>query len=133
MDPEADLAKAVSYNPTIIEQRGLSGKGEVNHHVKFRSLDETEAKIQNQLRVLYQSVLQAKAAYDGAQNSLEQSQLTMDSSQRMYDLGMISRTEYLQMKLGYHQQKMTYDQAALSLTQAIENYEWALYGVITLD
>ncbi len=133
MNPEVDIAKAISYNPTIMEQRAVSGKGEANYNMKFRSLDETEAKIKNQLQVLYQAVLQAKTAYDGALNSLENSQLTMDSSQRMYDLGMVSRIDYLQMRMGYLQQKMAYDQAVLSLKQAMENYEWALYGVITLE
>jgi len=133
MNPEVDITQAIGYNGTIISQRAMSGKGEVNHSIKFRSLDETEAKIKNQLQVLYQAVLAAKATYDGAKSSLENSQLTMDSSQRMYDLGMISRMEYLQMRMGYLQQKMVYDQAQLSLTQAIANYDWALYGVITLD
>lgn len=133
MDPDVDITMAISYNPTIIQQRAVSGKGEANHNMKFRSLDETEAKIKNQLQVLYQAVLQAKVTYDGALNSYENSRLTMDSSQRMYDLGMISRTDHLQMQMGYLQQKMVYDQAVLSLKQAMENYEWALYGVITLD
>lgn len=133
MNPQTDITKAISYNPTIMEQRAVSGKGDASRNMKFRSLDETEAKIQNQLQVLYQAVLQAKTAYDGAVNSLESSRLTMDSSQRMYDLGMLSRIDYLQMRIGFLQQKMTYDQAALGLKQAMEQYEWALYGVITLD
>ena len=133
MNPDVDITMAISYNPTIIEQRAVSGKGEANHNKKFRSLDETEAKIKTQLEVLYQAVIQAKITYDGALSSCQNAQIIYDSSNRMYEQGMVSRLDYLQMRMGYLQQKMVYDQAVLGLTQAMENYEWALYGVITLD
>lgn len=133
MNPEVDVQTAISYNPTIIEQRSLSGNGDVNRNYKFRALEETEAKIKTQVEVLYQAVIQAKTAYDAACSTMQNAQITMDSADRMYSLGMVGRLEYLQMKVGYLQQKMTYDSAVLSLTQAMETYDWALHGVITLD
>ena len=57
----------------------------------------------------------------------------MNGNDLKYQMGMLGRLEYLQAKLGYLQQKMTYDMAVLNLKQAIENYDWALYGVVALD
>ena len=46
---------------------------------------------------------------------------------------MLGRLEYLQTKVAYLQAKMTYDMAVLTLKQSIENYNWAVQGVVELD
>ena len=48
-------------------------------------------------------------------------------------MGMLGNLQYLQLKMVYLQQKQAYDSAVLSLKQAINDYNWALYGVVTLD
>ena len=48
-------------------------------------------------------------------------------------MGMLGNLQYLQLKMTYLQQKQAYDTAVLSLNQAINDYNWALYGVVTLD
>lgn len=133
MNPEQDITKAISYNPDIIELRGTSGKGDVNRSQKFRSLDEVEAKLKTKLDALYQTVLSSKTAYEAAANAYEGAKLTMNGNDLKYQMGMLGRLEYLQAKTGYLQSKMTYDMAALTLKQAMEDYYWALYGVVTLE
>lgn len=133
MNPEQDITKAISYNPDIIELRGTSGKGTANHSQKFRSLDEAEAKLKTKLESLYQTVLESRTSYEAASNAYESAKLTMNGNDLRYQMGMLGKLEYLQAKMGYLQNKMTYDMAVLSLKQAMEDYQWALYGVVELD
>lgn len=133
MNPEQDLAKAVSYNPDIIELRATSGRGDFNRNQKFRSLDETEAKLKTKLQSLYETVLESRTAYEAATNAYEGAKLTMNGNDLRYQMGMLGKLEYLQAKTGYLQSKMTYDMAKLSLKQAMEDYQWALYGVVELE
>ncbi len=129
MNPENDLETAISNNYTYIDQRKASGKGTANRDAKFRTLDESEAKIKIQLESLYQAVLQNKAAYEASRLALESAQLTMNGNNLKYQQGMLGKLEYLQLKVAYLQQKAAADAASISLVQAMENYCWAVEGL----
>ena len=133
MNPDEDTKKAISYNPDIISLRGTNGHGDVNRGIKERSLEDTESKISTKVHSLYSEVLAGKATYDGAASAYESARLTMEGNERKYAMGMLGNLQYLQLKMAYLQQKQAYDSAVLSLNQAINDYNWALYGVVTLD
>lgn len=133
MNPDEDTKKAISYNPTIRSLRASNGHGDVNRGIKERSLEDTENKISTKVHDLYTAVLQSKITYDGAASAYESARLTMEGNERKYAMGMLGNLQYLQLKMAYLQQKQAYDTAVLSLNQAINDYNWALYGVVTLD
>ena len=133
MNPDEDTKKAISYNPTISSLRASNGHGDVNRGIKERSLKDTENKISTKVHDLYTAVLQSKITYDGAASAYESARLTMEGNERKYAMGMLGNLQYLQLKMTYLQQKQAYDTAVLSLNQAINDYNWALYGVVTLD
>lgn len=133
MNPDEDTKKAISYNPTISSLRASNGHGDVNRGIKERSLEDTENKISTKVHDLYTAVLQSKITYDGAASAYESARLTMEGNERKYAMGMLGNLQYLQLKMAYLQQKQAYDTAVLSLNQAINDYNWALYGVVTLD
>lgn len=133
MNPDEDTKKAISYNPTIRSLRASNGHGDVNRGIKERSLEDTENKISTKVHDLYTAVLQSKITYDGAASAYESARLTMEGNERKYAMGMLGNLQYLQLKMTYLQQKQAYDTAVLSLNQAINDYNWALYGVVTLD
>ena len=133
MNPDEDTRKAISYHPTIISLRGTNGHGDVNRGIKERSLEDTENKINTKVHDLYTAVLQSKITCDGAASAYESARLTMEGNERKYAMGMLGNLQYLQLKMVYLQQKQAYDSAVLSLKQAINDYNWALYGVVTLD
>ena len=133
MNPDEDTKKAISYNPTISSLRASNGHGDVNRGIKERSLKDTENKISTKVHDLYTAVLQSKITYDGAASAYESARLTMEGNERKYAMGMLGNLQYLQLKMAYLQQKQAYDTAVLSLNQAINDYNWALYGVVTLD
>lgn len=133
MNPDEDTKKAISYNPTIRSLRASNGHGDVNRGIKERSLEDTENKISTKVHDLYTAVLQSKITYDGAASAYESARLTMEGNERKYAMEMLGNLQYLQLKMTYLQQKQAYDTAVLSLNQAINDYNWALYGVVTLD
>ncbi len=129
MNPENDLAKAIGNNYTLIEQRGISAKGDANKAAKFRLMDDTEAKVKADLELAYQTVLESRTAYEAANTAFQGAQITMNGNELKYQMGMLGRLEYLQLKMAYLQQKAAARTAALSLTQAIENYGWIIQGL----
>lgn len=133
MNPENDLTKAVGNNYTVIEQRNISGKGTANYNNRTRILDESEAKIKTQLESLYQAVLESKTAYDAANTAFAGAQATMNGNDLKYQMGMLGRLEYLQLKMAYLQQKAALRTAELNLTQAMENYNWAVEGLADIE
>ena len=133
MNPENDLTKAIGNNYTVIEQRNISGKGTANYDNKMRILDESEAKIKTQLESLYQAVLESKTAYDAANTAFAGAQITMNGNDLKYQMGMLGRLEYLQLKMVYLQQKAAVRTAELNLTQAMENYNWAVEGLADIE
>lgn len=129
MDLERDLEKAIGNNYTLIEQRGISGKGDANRKAKFRLMDDTEAQVKIQLESAYQGILESRTAYEAANVAFQSAQITMNGNDLKYQMGMLGNLEYLQLKLVYLQQKAAARTAALSLTQAIENYGWIVQGL----
>ena len=129
MDLERDLERAIGNNYTLIEQRGISGKGDANRTVKFRIMDDTEAQVKIQLESAYQGILESRTAYEAANVAFQSAQITMNGNDLKYQMGMLGKLEYLQLKMAYLQQKAAARTAALSLTQAIENYGWIVQGL----
>lgn len=134
MNPAADLERAIGNNYALIEQREtISGRGTANLNNKNRVLDESEARIKTQLEALYQAVLEHKAAYEGADTAFQGALITMNGSDLKDQMGMLGRPEYLQCKLAYLQQKLALKTAQLNLLQAMEDYDWAVKGLIELN
>ncbi len=129
MDLERDLERAIGNNYTLIEQRGISGKGDANRTAKFRIMDDTEAQVKMQLESAYQGILESRTAYEAANVAFQSAQITMNGNDLKYQMGMLGNLEYLQLKMAYLQQKAAARTAALSLTQAIENYGWIVQGL----
>lgn len=133
MNPENDLPTAIGNNYTLLGQRRASANSTADRDAKMRTLDESEAKIKVQLDTLYQEVAQSKAAYEASLLALESANLTMAGNEKKYEMGMLGRLEYLQLKLAYLQQKVAADAASLNLVQAIENYNWAVEGLADIS
>ncbi len=133
MNPELDMDTAVIYNSDVQAAIHLDERAQAKYDLKYLTLDESKGRLKTKLESLYQTVLENKTAYEAAQTAFESAKITMNGNDLKYQMGMLGRLEYLQAKLGYLQQKMTYDMAVLNLKQAIENYDWALYGVVALD
>lgn len=133
IDLEADIQKAIGNNTDVIAKRNTRSTGTSSAEDKTRTLDGLEEKIKIKMEQLYGAVSQGKQAYDAASIGLDGAKLRWQNAQGQYALGMLSRRAYLQEELSYMQKKMAFDLADLALVQALEEYDWAVKGIVTLD
>ncbi|MCI8886689.1 MAG: TolC family protein [Hungatella sp.] len=133
MNPETDLTKAIGNNYTLIEQRAVVARGTAGQDARTRTIEEGEAKLKAQLESLYQTVLEKQKAYEAATTALEGARITMDGNDMKYQLGMLGKLQYLQLRLAYLQQDMAATSAGLELLQAMESYRWAVEGIADIS
>lgn len=133
MNPANDLERAIGNNYTLIDLRSMSGKGTANRNAKFGLMDDAEGKVKVELESLYQSILEGKTAYEAAQTAFQAAQITMDGNELKNQMGMLGRLEYLQLKIAYLQQKVALTTASLNLRQDMENYDWAVQGLVDVE
>jgi len=54
----------------------------------------------------------------------------MDAAERKHSLGMMGELEYLGAQLSFLNSKAGYTSASLGLFKAMEDYDWAVNGLI---
>ncbi|MCI8658937.1 MAG: TolC family protein [Lachnospiraceae bacterium] len=134
MDLEKDTIKAIGNNYTLISQR-TSAKGSTNGQTAARSrmIEEGDDKLTIEMQRLYQDVLDKKAAYQAAKTGYEAAELNRAACERQYELGLLSRVQYIGTQISYYQKKGEKEAANLSLLQAMETYDWAVLGFATVS
>lgn len=133
MNLEADIQKAIGNNGDLIAERAAKSAGTSSVNKKLRTLDELEEKVRIKMEQLYEEVNQKKQAYDAAKTGLDGAEIQWSNTQNQYRMGMLSDAEYLEKQLPYMQKKMAFDSADLALFQALENYHWAVEGIVVFD
>lgn len=135
MNPETDLEKALETNYTLmIDKRTLENTDDAaNQQIARQIIANDEQKIASGLTDLYNQVLQARDSYNQAQSALALEEQNMAATQTRYDLGMVSRLEYLQAQNTYVQSQADFRIQELSLQAAMDAYDWALKGSLTLS
>lgn len=134
MDLEADAAKAVGNNVTLMELRRLE-PGKTNDGVAARlaAIEEGEQTMVIKMQSLYYDVFAQKASYESAQTGFAAAQKSLDSYDRMYQLGLLSKSDYLGAQISYYQKKATCESADLALRLSVETYQWAVKGYASLE
>ena len=98
-----------------------------------RTMKAEEAEIASSMVNLYNAVSQAKSEYSTAQAAYELEQVKMAAADRKMSLGMVGRLEYLQQKMAHKTAEVNVRTAELALLQAVETYDWAVKGNLTLS
>ncbi len=131
MNPDTDKESALgnSYTLKINKRKLENAVGDITKQTLNRTISSNEQNIGSDLTKRYRAVLQAKAAYDqaGAEFALESK--NMDTAQRKYDLGALSKLDYLKQKNAYDTKNLAIKTAELALFQAVQNYDNALNGL----
>lgn len=133
MNPETDIETAIGNNYTLIEMRHKSATGVLAKKSRLEQMEETEEKIGIAINQQYQNVLQTQAAFQAASSAYESAKLTFGAAQRQYQLGMISSLQYQQLNVAYLSEKMNFENARLDFFQAMEDYDWAVKGNLSLE
>ena len=133
---EADTMKALENNFTLKYNR-LSKETLTNGSVEMQNLLRTinaqESEVKTSMINLYHALTQAQNELSHAQTALTLEQSKMDLAERKMALGMIGRLEYLQQKNAFAAAEVNVRTAELALLQAVETYDWAVQGNLTLS
>lgn len=136
MDPAVDKEAAIANNYTL-QYNKLSyaemNNGSVEQENMARTIEEQTATISSSVVNLYNAVLQRQSEYQTAVAALELEKTKMDAAERKMAVGTIGRLEYLQQKNAYSTQETAVETAKLNLFQAMETYDWALKGNLSLS
>lgn len=135
MNPEADIQTAVQNNWTLKYNR-LSEEtmknGTVQKENLYRTMKAQEAEIAVSMTKLYNTVLQERNNFYNAQTALETERGNYAEAERRHSLGMLSNMELMQKKNAFVSAEAKVRTSELTLLQAIETYEWAVKGSLTL-
>ena len=132
-DPVRDEAKAIENNITLFETRMNSSQSQGGANKKARNIQEQENSVRSSLDLLYRDVMQKKAAYEAAALQYTAAQADKAAADRKHGLGMVSNQEYLTAENTWLSEKAAYEAAGLALTAAMEEYEWAVKGLLELS
>ncbi len=132
LDLTADTAKAIGNNYDLIEKRhGGSNKTTTGIKNKDASISESEQNLTVTMQSYYQEILQSKSTYDAASTAYEKAVLVKQKADRSYQLGMLSKINYLQAQMAFSQAEGEKQTAYNTLYQAYSTYQWAVNGIVT--
>lgn len=131
LDLEADTAKAIGNNYTLIsDRRGASDGTSTGMQNKDARLSEGEQNVTVAMQSCYQAIQQAKSAYDASCTAYERAGLEKGRADRSYQLGMLGKVNYLQAQMAFLQAESGKQSAYNTLYQAWDTYNWAVNGII---
>jgi outer membrane protein TolC len=130
MNPETDKATAIENSYTMKSNRKQlsNAQTQTKKDSLERTIRESEQTIGASVTAAYQDVLTKKAAYSlsVAQAALEEKNL--ETADRQYNLGNISRMEHFTQKNATETARISVETAKLNLFQSIQSYENLLNG-----
>lgn len=132
MDLEADKKAAVGANTSLYTIRSTGATGASARASKKRTVALTEQTVASQMEQLYAQVLAKKQAYDAANSQYAAAQQSKAGTDRMYSMGMIGKLDYLGAELSFLNASAAHTGAKLDLFKAMEDYDWAVHGMLSI-
>ena len=131
IDPEADKTKAMEadYTLKMHEMNLENSTNDANRRIYEQTIADDKQQIAMAVSDAYQKVIQAKNSYDESLLKLDVASKTWNTSATKFQLGTISRLEYLQADADMVAAQMDVEAKNLELFQALESYDWVVRGV----
>ena len=95
----------------------------------YGSYGEAEQSISASVYSGYQSVVAAQAAFELSQAQAALEQKNLAATERQFQLGNVSRIDYLTQKNTTETAQINVETARLNLFQAVQAYDWVLNGL----
>jgi len=133
LDLDEDTRKAIGNNRELVNARNTHSADTASVNKKLRTLDELEEKVTVKIKELYDRIRQVKMSYEAAQAGYQSAQIAWNNAKSKYELGMLGRAEYLSEEMQFIQKQAAFEAADLELLQALEDYRWAVRGIVSLD
>ena len=130
-DPAADLERAAAENQTVKSVSRSDGSTAGNES-RDRNENAAKGQLSAKLSELYSDMKSKELLYQSSLTTMEKAERTKASAERMFSLGMLSTAEYQAQMLTYLGYKASAELAKLNLCQSINNYKWAVNGVVSL-
>ncbi|MEY8337787.1 TolC family protein [Lachnospiraceae bacterium 62-35] len=141
--PAMDMSRIDRMNPSVDTASALANNYDMRYYTKQlenvteegsrktaqANIDNTRENITNQVKTLYETVLNQRISYETAQMSLQLEEVNLKDAQLQYQTGTSSALQYRQAQNSYLQKATAVDTARLNLFQAMENYDWAVKGL----
>ncbi|MDD6072998.1 MAG: TolC family protein [Otoolea sp.] len=134
MNPENDIPVALEQNLALKANRESlknMSDGSTDKKNMERTIANQEESIRSGMKNLYNDVLLKQISYQLAQTAMETETKAMNTASTKFQLGMISKTEYLNAEASYAGKQADLEVANINLQQAIETYDWAMKGYMT--
>lgn len=132
IDLEGDKQRAVDQNYALRAAKGKVNNttyGTAQNKVLRVNVDEANQTIRADVEKRYQNLKQAQSDQDQAAAELALEQKNLDAAGRKLENGLIKRNEYLEIQNSYAAKAAAEQVSALKLTQAQEDYWWAVNGL----
>lgn len=136
MNPEKDKQAAQDNNFTIrYNVLDLDNKdaGSVEYQNLQRTIKQEKEEVASSLVNLYNDVLQKRNELQTAKAAYELEKTKMETAERKWQLGTIGRLEYMQQQNALKTKEIAVKTGDLSLFQAMETYDWAVKGNLSLS
>lgn len=141
--PEVDFERIAAMNPAVDLQTALENDitlkldtyradkvyNAENRRIYEQTMENDREQIGVALNSAYQTVQQARAAYDEAVLNLGISTENLATATTQYGLGSISRLEYQQTECSHVEAQTSLEVAQMALLQAVTAYDWVVRGV----
>ena len=134
MNLEADTWKAIGNNTTLINQRRQNGGSSTKKTaVRLRTNAEGEQKLTAKMASLYEAVLQKQQEYNSAKTAWEKAQETKRIADLKASAGLTGAEEQLTAEMDFASAEASFKAAELAFLQALDTYDWAVTGIVSLD
>lgn len=136
MNPEQDKVTAWNNNFTLkynLLDYEKKNDGSVEQQSLSRTIDQQREQIASSMVNLYNDVLQKRNELQTAKAAYELEKTKMDAAERKMQVGTIGRLEYLQQKNALKTKEVAAKNADLALFQAMETYDWAVSGNLSVS
>lgn len=128
---ETDLTAAINNNQTVRSDRNSLESNSTSAQInRDRTLQSDEETVRVKVNELYAAVQKTGQNLKAAQLSYEKAQQEWNVAAAKQSVGMMSELDVLQENLGYTQQKAAYSSANMEYLQALNQYDWAVAGVL---
>lgn len=130
---ESARENAIKGNPDVISSGRASGDSGYEYYLRDMTENEAIAKVSSKLDAIFADLEKKKILYDSSVSTLEKAELTKKSNQIKFEMGMLGRAEYEAAQMTYISYEASARLAAVNLLNAVNTYNWAMQGILSLN
>ena len=134
LNPDTDITEATGNNYILIDHRHETYKMSLGTKEAYDVKEsELEQNLKTNINILYTDILANKKAYDAALSGYESAKISKIAADKQYELGMLSKAQYIGSCITYVQKKASYEVADMTLTNSYNLYNDAISGNCSVE